>query len=223
MFTTGGVQRAAEDAGGAAAPRGVHPRHHRGPQDPHHHPVALPALRLQADPDRAAVRAPRERSWRGEKIAFEPEGLRLLARQAAGSVRDALSLLDQMIAYVGDAPITAELVAEVLGVADRRLLVGLCQAVLARDAAAALRPWPGGRPGRRSGAAGPRLPGLHPRRRGGRPGRRCRPIWSTPAPTRSPRPARAGRARRRAGLAGHPVRSLGPRGRRGRPSRRPRG
>jgi DNA polymerase-3 subunit gamma/tau len=74
-----------------------------------------------------------------EKIAFEPEGLRLLARQAAGSVRDALSLLDQMIAYVGDAPISHDKVVEVLGVADRRLLAGLFQAVQARDAASALR------------------------------------------------------------------------------------
>jgi DNA polymerase-3 subunit gamma/tau len=74
-----------------------------------------------------------------EKIACEPEGLRLLARQAGGSARDALSLLDQMIAYVGDAPITRENVSEVLGVADRRLLTGLFQAVVAHDAAAALR------------------------------------------------------------------------------------
>ncbi len=74
-----------------------------------------------------------------EQIAFEPDGLRLLARQAGGSVRDALSLLDQMIAFVGDAPITAQRVAEVLGVADRRLLTSLYQAVLGRDAASALR------------------------------------------------------------------------------------
>jgi DNA polymerase III subunit gamma/tau len=74
-----------------------------------------------------------------EKIPFEPDGLRLLARQAGGSVRDALSLLDQMIAFVGDAPITAQRVAEVLGVADRRLLTGVYQAVLGRDAAGALR------------------------------------------------------------------------------------
>ncbi len=74
-----------------------------------------------------------------EKIAFEPEGLRLLARQAAGSARDALSLLDQMIAYAGDAVISHDKVVEVLGVADRRLLAGLYTAVLARDAAQALR------------------------------------------------------------------------------------
>ena len=34
-----------------------------------------------------------------EKIAAAPEAIRLIARQAAGSVRDALSLLDQAIAY----------------------------------------------------------------------------------------------------------------------------
>jgi DNA polymerase III subunit gamma/tau len=74
-----------------------------------------------------------------ESIEFDPEGLRLLARQAAGSVRDALSLLDQVIAYVGDAPLSHERVVEVLGVADRRLLVRLYQAVLGRDPALALR------------------------------------------------------------------------------------
>src|SRR3954468_17283196 len=43
-----------------------------------------------------------------EKIAFDEDGLRLLARQAAGSVRDGLSLLDQVIAYVGDARISRD-------------------------------------------------------------------------------------------------------------------
>jgi DNA polymerase-3 subunit gamma/tau len=74
-----------------------------------------------------------------EKVSFDAEGLRLLARQAAGSVRDALSLLDQVIAYVGDATITRERVAEVLGVADRRLLFQLVEAALARDVGTALR------------------------------------------------------------------------------------
>jgi DNA polymerase-3 subunit gamma/tau len=74
-----------------------------------------------------------------EKIGFDADGLRLVARQAAGSVRDALSLLDQVIAYVGDAPITRERVAEVLGVADRRLLFQMVEAVLAREVGTALR------------------------------------------------------------------------------------
>jgi DNA polymerase-3 subunit gamma/tau len=74
-----------------------------------------------------------------EKIAFDVHGLRVVARQAAGSVRDGLSLLDQVIAYVGDQPITGERVAEVLGVADRRLLFQLVEATLARDVGQALR------------------------------------------------------------------------------------
>ena len=41
----GGLQRAAEDAGRAAAAREVHLRHHRDPQGAGHGPVALPALR----------------------------------------------------------------------------------------------------------------------------------------------------------------------------------
>ena len=102
MFIGAGVQRAAEDAGGAAAARGVHLRDDRGAQDPHHDPVALPALRLQADPDRPAGRAPDAILRAREDRRSSPRRLRLLARQAAGSVRDALSLLDQMIAYVGD-------------------------------------------------------------------------------------------------------------------------
>jgi DNA polymerase-3 subunit gamma/tau len=38
-----GVQRAPQDAGGAARPREVHLRDHRGAQAPGHHPLALPA------------------------------------------------------------------------------------------------------------------------------------------------------------------------------------
>jgi DNA polymerase-3 subunit gamma/tau len=74
-----------------------------------------------------------------EKIAAAPEAIRLIARQAAGSVRDALSLLDQAIAYVGEESLSAEVAADVLGIADRRLLVELAAAVLDRDAGAALR------------------------------------------------------------------------------------
>ncbi len=74
-----------------------------------------------------------------EKIAFDEDGIRLVARQAAGSVRDSLSLLDQVIAFVGDASISRDRVADVLGVADRRLLVQLLEAVLGRDAGQALR------------------------------------------------------------------------------------
>src|SRR5262245_51220140 len=74
-----------------------------------------------------------------EKIKATPDAVRLIARQAAGSVRDGLSLLDQAIAYVSPETLTAEVTADVLGVADRRLLVELAGAALDRDAATALR------------------------------------------------------------------------------------
>lgn len=74
-----------------------------------------------------------------EGISFEAEALRLVARQAAGSVRDSLSLIDQIIAYAGDQPITRDLVSGVLGVADRRMLFALADAVLQKDSGGALR------------------------------------------------------------------------------------
>jgi DNA polymerase-3 subunit gamma/tau len=74
-----------------------------------------------------------------EKIKATPDAVRLIARQAAGSVRDGLSLLDQAIAYVAPDPLTAEVTADVLGIADRRLLVELAVAALDRDPGAALR------------------------------------------------------------------------------------
>jgi DNA polymerase-3 subunit gamma/tau len=76
---------------------------------------------------------------KAESIKATPDAVRLIARQAAGSVRDALSLLDQAIAYVAPETLTAEVTADVLGVADRRLLVELAGAALDRDAGAALR------------------------------------------------------------------------------------
>jgi DNA polymerase-3 subunit gamma/tau len=78
---------------------------------------------------------------REERVEIEGGGLSLIARAAEGSVRDALSLLDQVIAYAGTEaqPVTADRVAEVLGVADRRVLFALSAAVLERDVAAALQ------------------------------------------------------------------------------------
>ena len=74
-----------------------------------------------------------------EEIACEPDAVRLLAREAAGSVRDGLSLLDQVLAFVGKDKLTRERIAEVLGVADRSLLFHLASAVLDHDVASALR------------------------------------------------------------------------------------
>jgi DNA polymerase III subunit gamma/tau len=75
-----------------------------------------------------------------EQVTVEQAGLALIARAAEGSVRDALSLLDQVIAYgaTDEDGISASRVAEVLGVADRRVLFEFSAALLERDAQAAL-------------------------------------------------------------------------------------
>jgi DNA polymerase III subunit gamma/tau len=76
-----------------------------------------------------------------EGVAAEDGAIKIIAREAAGSMRDAMSLLDQVIAWVGSegSTLTAEGVAKVLGVADREVLHRLAEAVLAGDAGAAVR------------------------------------------------------------------------------------
>src|SRR5262245_14989260 len=71
-----------------------------------------------------------------EQIPAEKEALPLVARAAAGSMRDALSLLDQAIAH-GAGRITARGVAEMLGAIDQGFLLRLIETVATQDAAAA--------------------------------------------------------------------------------------
>src|SRR5438034_675706 len=71
-----------------------------------------------------------------EKIEFEAEALPLIARSAAGSMRDALSLLDQAIAH-GGGKIAARGVSEMLGAIDQSYLVRLVECVTDQDAAGA--------------------------------------------------------------------------------------
>ena len=72
-----------------------------------------------------------------EKLAAEPEALRVLAREAEGSMRDALSLLDQVASFAG-AKISREQVVQILGLAQRSFLTGLSGAVLKGDTKRAL-------------------------------------------------------------------------------------
>ncbi len=76
-----------------------------------------------------------------ENVSFEDAALSILAREAAGSMRDGMSLLDQVLAWVGieGEKLTAEGVARVLGVADRSVLHGLAAALVDGDADACLR------------------------------------------------------------------------------------
>ncbi|HVY47903.1 MAG TPA: DNA polymerase III subunit gamma/tau, partial [Minicystis sp.] len=77
-----------------------------------------------------------------EKVAFDDAAVQIVAREAAGSMRDAMSLLDQVLAAVGNedgSRLTPELVAKVLGVADRKVLHELAGALVAGDAGAAVK------------------------------------------------------------------------------------
>jgi DNA polymerase-3 subunit gamma/tau len=74
---------------------------------------------------------------RAEGVEVEEDALRMIARAAEGSARDGLSILDQAIAHGGGA-VTAELVRDMLGLADRGRIRRLLEHVLAADAAATL-------------------------------------------------------------------------------------
>jgi DNA polymerase-3 subunit gamma/tau len=74
---------------------------------------------------------------RSESFQISDASLLAIAREADGSMRDAQTLLDQVIAYGGSA-IGDEQVAEVLDLIDRRLLLAILEACVEADAAAAL-------------------------------------------------------------------------------------
>jgi DNA polymerase-3 subunit gamma/tau len=72
-----------------------------------------------------------------EGIQSDEAAVSVLAREAAGSMRDAMSLLDQVIAWGGSA-LVGEDVARVLGVASHAVLYDLARALLSGDAARCL-------------------------------------------------------------------------------------
>ena len=67
-----------------------------------------------------------------ENIPHEPVALQLIARAAAGSMRDALSLLDQAIAYGANA-VKEQEVRAMLGAIDQSYLFELLQALVNHD------------------------------------------------------------------------------------------
>ncbi len=72
-----------------------------------------------------------------EGIAATPDALRMLARAADGSMRDALSLLDQGIAYCG-GDLVEEQLALMLGTIDRNYVERIAKELASGDAAALL-------------------------------------------------------------------------------------
>jgi DNA polymerase-3 subunit gamma/tau len=69
-----------------------------------------------------------------EALSADDEAISVVAREAAGSMRDALTLLDQLVA-ISDDRITADTVAASLGIAAREALYDVARAVLEGDGA----------------------------------------------------------------------------------------
>ncbi|MDQ1257500.1 MAG: polymerase subunit gamma/tau [Candidatus Hydrogenedentes bacterium] len=72
-----------------------------------------------------------------EQVQCSDEALYSIARAAEGGIRDAESILDQLMSYCGKT-ISFQDVVDVLGLVNLQVLHGLCDAILNKDIAAAL-------------------------------------------------------------------------------------
>ena len=109
--------------------------------DPQNLPVTVLSRCLQFNLKRLPVSMIRERLRLvadNEALAFEAPALDLLARSADGSLRDALSLLDQAASH-GGGELREKDVAAMLGTVDREHAVRLMDAVIAGDGARVLK------------------------------------------------------------------------------------
>jgi DNA polymerase-3 subunit gamma/tau len=68
-----------------------------------------------------------------EQVTVEEKAIRYIAKAADGSMRDALSLLDQCIAFHLGEELTYDRVLEVLGAVDTDVFAGLLQCILQQD------------------------------------------------------------------------------------------
>jgi DNA polymerase III subunit gamma/tau len=78
-----------------------------------------------------------EKVLAAEKVEYEVNALRVLAKAAQGSMRDALSLTDQAIAYAA-GKVTEESVRGMLGTLDDAYLIRILDCLLAKDGASLL-------------------------------------------------------------------------------------
>ena len=98
----------------------------------HHYPFRL------VPPD-VLVPVPRTSCARARACRSGPGVLPLVVRAGGGSVRDTLSVLDQLIAGAGDGGLEYEGAAALLGYTQASLLDDLVEAIAARDGASAFR------------------------------------------------------------------------------------
>ncbi|GAA3964526.1 DNA polymerase III subunit gamma/tau [Allohahella marinimesophila] len=103
--------------------------------DPQKLPVTILSRCLQFNLKNLSMdRISRHLSWvlEQEHVEFDEEACWDIARAAAGSMRDALSLTDQAIAY-GDGRLSGAQVTTMLGTVDRNTVYALLQAVVDRQ------------------------------------------------------------------------------------------
>lgn len=108
--------------------------------DPQKIPVTVLSRCLQFNLKRfpvSVIASQLERVLDAESVSYEPLALDTLAQAGEGSMRDALSLLDQALAF-GDGSVMADGVQRMLGVVDESARLGLLEAVAAGDGAEVL-------------------------------------------------------------------------------------
>jgi len=109
--------------------------------DPQKIPVTVLSRCLQfslKQMTRGAIAEHLARLLEAESITFEREALPVIARAANGSMRDALSILDQAIAH-GRGSVGLEPVRDMLGAVDESYLLRLLEAVARDDTASTVR------------------------------------------------------------------------------------
>lgn len=109
--------------------------------DPQKIPVTVLSRCLQFNLKQMSIPAIIEhlgRTLNAEGVTYEPDALTHIARAAAGSMRDALSLLDQAIAH-GAGKVEAALVRDMLGTVDTGYLLDILAALTVEDGAKILQ------------------------------------------------------------------------------------
>ena len=109
--------------------------------DPQKLPVTVLSRCLQFHLRRLPLASIQERLVeiaQAEGVEYETAALRAVARGAEGSMRDALSLLDQVLAFGGGKALEGE-VRTLLGTLDRRHVQGILGALAEKDGAALMR------------------------------------------------------------------------------------
>ena len=140
MVAAGRLQRAAQARRGAAAAPEVHLRHHRAGEGHRDHPVAHPPLPVPAGAAGRAARRTSRTICEQEGVTVDRGALPLVVRAGRGSVRDSLSVLDQLIAgrrRRRASPTSSP--PALLGYTDATLLDDVVDAFAAGDAAAVFR------------------------------------------------------------------------------------